>query len=740
MEYFVLSALSVALTAAIGWPFAHLLLPKTLKRYSLSIAPVVGYCYIVFFGFLLYRLNLGSFNGYALFMGLPPLGLLVLLLGSGRIDLRRQDFLPAALSGLAYLASSAVYLIADGRAVAMGLGNLDIFNYAIAARYVQEFERDTKVGFFGQSGEFQWQMDMFWSGPPLFSAFLSAMLGSAPYKLQCISFAVMSAQTPVFVWLIARYALSLRAGVSAGVAVLAAVSPVALYVLWMGFGAQSIGVSLLLAAAFFFMTAMQKIDDRPYLLRCAALVVVMLCGIEISYYLLLPVYIAFLGIYLALLSAGHRSLRTFITGCVFLAATLAVTLALNPIRTVGLLSTMTSIAGNSSAGWFHIWLSPDRQLGLEVGPLVFDKPGSRLIRLVSVAAVAAASLFVGWSLFRRRSAEHFAFVFGLALPPILIGLALAVKGAEGGVLGGYQSFKATSCFFAFTLLALAIPFSLEASSRTWRRAIASTGAAAFAAVLCVNVYNIARTVSWARTTAYVMPPDMPEIQRVETLPFEGGVEITDAGNTELFWLQYFTLKRQEDFQRFPYGGRNVDQSHFPFTIQLDRETPGVLGVKKDSFDIFAVDPALSSGASPAPFRLTQDFSLARSQQALSLSAGAGFWDREAGYRWVGADGNHAMINVTNLSGNVVRAKFIAEILFKPAGDEFSFRLNGAPLAAVDHGPTGTAAAVLETVAFDLPTGRSTIEIVNKAPMWQSSNGDLRTFSFSVQLARLAAAN
>lgn len=752
MEYFGYSALSILLTAAIGWPLAHLLLPAKLKSVSLAVAPLFGYCYIIFAGFLLYRLNVGGSDVYSLAVAAPPVCLLICLAALGRISLFRQQLTPVLMFGFGYAILSPLFLLADGRAVAISFGNLDVINYAVIARFLQEFPRDTTIGVMGQSDEMVRQVDMFWAGPSLFSAFLSSSLGSAPYKLQSLSFAVISAQASVFAWLIARYGLSLRPIASAAAGLLTAVSPVGVYVVWTSFGAQSASTALILAALFFCMSAMQEPDNRPALYRHAAILVVILSGLMTTYHLMAPALIGLMGLYVLLVALVRLSVRTLFVGAVFLSVAVAVTLVINPWRTFVTVQSIVQLAG-AGAGWFHPWLSPERQLGFQVSEVLFNRPGSDTVRYLAAGLAAVAAFASIWTAVRTRSAAQVAFIFGLALPPIVVGLALAVAGADKGVLGGYPSFKFTGTFSPLTLLALLIPFSASAlqtspgpepqaarettGARLRSKTLLGGGLAAVAVLFAVDLANVSRLLQNARTSpnTYIMPADTPNIQQVESMPFEGGINISDGREHEVFWASYFTLRRQQNFERFPYGGRPVRIAPFKTSLQIQAE-PGIFG---DSYsDIFVVDLGEANASTPKSVRLASHYALVRLDAGpVTMSAGQGFWGREVGHRWTGANGKRSAIDISNPGPPIMVKLSISIAVLKP-GDAVSAWLNGAPLpsTATPESEASPAAGRISTPSFSLPTGHTIVELVGQADVWRPGGGDPRTLGFSVSEVRL----
>jgi hypothetical protein len=694
VEQNILLAFAVAATTLIGWPIAYVILPERLSGAALSIAPTVGFAFIIFVSYFCYRLNLGPANEYAWLVAAALLGLLAWLAVTGRMVVRGTDWTAIAAYLFALLIVNQFYLIPGGRAVAFSLGNLDIAELATEARFLQEFSRDSTIGYLGQDGALRARIDTLWAGPALFCAFLSALLGSAPYKLQSIALCVVAAQGATFVWLIAREGLRLQAEAGHGAAMLYAVNPVSAYTLWMAFGAQATSIPLLLAGILFFMVAMQATHWRENF-RYAPALILMMTALLTNYHFMLLIVCFLLGTYLLTLSMARRSLETLFVGAALLASSALLAVLINPIRSLALIQNWRDLLPRG--GWFIPWLSPDVQLGPNAARVLFNQPAIGPIQNLTSALFVLAVALLLYRLWRDRNREHIAFVFGLGAVALAGGLAVAFVGAESDHLAGYRSFKITGTFAAVTLLTLAIAFS-----RLDTRSLRVFGGASFVFILAGSVISDISLLARGRG-GYVMPDDFPSIQSLEKLPIVG-VNFADAGNFDLFWAHYFTLRKKQEFVRVPYG-RVIGASQ-SYTVRPQYDDPS------SAPDILFVD-AKKGLARP----LNSRFELVPNQM-LRLEIGDGWWPKEPTHRWT--SNKLSTIKITNL-GPPVHVRLTGRYEFLRPDDTIGVRASGESVQTVTMRD-----GKMETATFHIPRGESVIALLAKLDPIRLSPQDPRS--------------
>lgn len=570
MQYLGYAVAVWAIISLCGLPFSLVLLPPALRPIALPTAPTFGYCYIVYSGYLLYRCNVGGTDLYAPLIICLPLGLLAFLAWRHRlwpaIMCNRDSILMFASAAVGFMALSSFFLLAHGRAVSMSLGNLDVVEYASEARYLQEFARDTTAGFMGQSDWFLKMCEWLWFGPPMIVAFMSSATFSDPFRLQSLVMLVVASQGASFVYSIARDSLSLDRRVAAGVALLFAVNPVVAYVVWQSFGAQMLAAPLLLAATYLLTRAQAEPANIKTQFRYLPSLVFLYSGLLLTYYFMIGFICALLGTYVTVIALCEKSLKRFWVGAGLLASALGLTIILDPFRIPGIARSFSYLS-HGATGWFIAWLSPDVQLGFNAaGILVGNNAEIGIGRILGIFVAGALLLATAVHLIRlRERPAHVAFVIGLAAPALLLGAFYAVADSEQGILGGYRSFKITASFAGFTLIALSLWMDSASLRRPSPRWLA--GALAGLALIIASVVNLRTLVHYADKVAFVPTEELRRIQRIESLNGITGISIMSDEVFNLFWAHYFTLRKQQIFQSFPYAGRVVGALTEPYRLE-----------------------------------------------------------------------------------------------------------------------------------------------------------------------------
>ena len=86
MQFFGYAIAVWSIIILCGLPFALISLPPGLRPFALGTAPTFGYCYIVYFGYLLYRSDIGGTDFCAQLVICLPLGLLAFLAWRQRVS------------------------------------------------------------------------------------------------------------------------------------------------------------------------------------------------------------------------------------------------------------------------------------------------------------------------------------------------------------------------------------------------------------------------------------------------------------------------------------------------------------------------------------------------------------------------------------------------------------------------------------------------------------------------------
>lgn len=708
-------AYSLAVWAALlfcGLPLAVGLLPNQLRWLSVPAAALFGYCYIVFVSYWLYRLDVGGSDRYAYWLLAPPFLALLFLFALRRLDfsalLGRDALIMLALTAFGFVVMSSLFILSDGRAVSMAISNHDVVELAEIGRFLQEFHRSTTVGFMGQSHEMVLNADDIWFGPSSIAAVMSSLFHSSPFRLQTLVLVVLAAQGSAFVYALAQDTLSFNRPTAVAVGVLHALSPIVAYTVWQSFGGQAIGLSLMLCSIYLMARAQNEPADLKVQLRYLPPLVLLWSGLLVTYHFLILIIIALSGSYILVVAIAERSWRRIVSTLLVSIFALASIVLLDPYRVPSFVKTFLMLAEGTN-GWFIPWLSPDLQLGFDTAR-AFTGSG---IRTWPLGALLVGALVVagGWTVFRQRSRTPLvAFAIGLFLPAILIGFYYAFSEQQNGMLGSYRSFKITSLFVAFTLIMSATWFGYRSIPRD--RVATTVGGVLLAGLVVVGVMQVNYIFRFARAHMYVPSEQLTKIGAIEKMNFVKGLNILDDTNFDLFWAEYFTMRKRQVYQRFVYTGRNVGPLTEAYNLQKNKSD-----AEDKSDDIFSV--ALPKCEKRWPINDRLSLCKRATDFDVTIEPGKGWWGQEPAHRWSGRDGRTASV-VINLRSPSVRAVLRASHGPLRPGDAITLSVNGHAV------PVEATATGLVSEPFVLEHGRNNAQLTEKLDPASPTPHDGRT--------------
>lgn len=686
MQYVTYAILTWAILTICGLPLAICLLPRHLRRLAIPLAPTFAYSYIVFVCFHIFRTNIGGTDLFATYVVVPPVCVLLALAWYGRREIgtlfSQHAMLMVGMAWLSFAVLSTFYLLAGGRAVSLTILNADLQELAAIARYMQEFPRDTTVGFMAPPNNFVVQSDYVWFGASMLSAVMSSLLRSEPYRLQSLVLVVVASQACSFVYAIARENLSFNRATSVAVGVVYAFSPVVAYMVWQSFGGQIISTTLMLGIVYLVSDAQTRPAEARVQFSYFPAVLLLLCGMFVTYHFMVPIVAVLLCFYIAVVAALERSWPRLLYGAAPILAAALLAVALNPVRVQGALMMFNKLSTGGN-GWFIPWLSPDVQLGFAASKLFgyggfslldYDLNPRRIPGIVVAVALAAAA---AWCLLRERGQQlRLAFVLGLAVPVLLLGFYYAVKETNAdGVLGSYRSYKFTSMFLAFTLISLATWFGAQdLRGKRWR---ALLGASLAAILVAVSALELATVRRYAAAHAFIPKDELMQIKQIESMDFVSGVDVMDDNGYALYWAHYFLLRKPQAFQSFFYGGRVGPLIH-PYRLQqsypllsLDEQASASRPAKLQRAarsgnptamgDIF-VTPGGTDCVERYPITSRLELCKVPPDARIAMSPGGGWWYREPWGRWSGQKGRDAEIFIDTPVERSVRLRAVYEPL------------------------------------------------------------------------------
>ncbi len=723
MEYYSYSVLSWLLLLVCGLPFSFALLPRPLKRYSLAFAPSIGYCYVVFVTYYGYRSNLAPISAYGFaVLAFPVILLALYAMGLLRAPAEVREIFNArvglitALTALGFVVVSIPFLAKHGQATSLALSNLDVADYAGLSRFLQEFARNSQVGLLGQGGYYAWWSDDLWFGASAIVAFAASILSSEPYKLQSLVMNILACQGIPFFYLLARESLAFSRASAAAVTLLYAINPVVVYMVWQGFGGQMISMPLMLALLFLHTFALREGSTVREYLPFAPVVVIFFSGLLLTYHFMLPV----IGALLVAYTAVHEVVAWRLSKGLKLAAGVLVlvglSLLLNPFRFWSIVSTF-GIMATANNGWFIPWLSPDVLLGANPARIFLtgQLPTARAWFVAMATAAFVVSVVHAVRGMERRT--HLSFLLGLFVPLFLVGLYFAVVGSQGGIPGSYRSFKITTMFSGVTLLGLALGFQ----TTSWRDSRVKTLLAGvfFVVVAVASVKSDRAFVRFMAQHAFVLADEIVELKKIESFPFVKGINVLDADNFTLLWINYFTMRKPQAYQRFPYGFRPVGLLSQDYYLAM---TPAakMFDSTRDIFAVETTDYRVKYDISPWFVLYQRD-----DKGDVNVSPGDGWWPSEATHRWSGSDGRSSSVFVDSRTDGVT-VQLEARYFGRRDGQTITVTVNDQPVRSSE------TKKMLVTDPFSLRAGRNIVKFTSSLDPAPPPRHDPRTLLIAWQ--------
>jgi hypothetical protein len=290
------------------------------------------------------------------------------------------------------------------------------------------------------------------------------------------------------------------------------------------------------------------------------------------------------------------------------------------------------MVANSNNGWFIPWINPLSQIGFNAYKVFFGGYSTEYYKYLVYPFTFLLALNLGIYSIKNINKENtkISFISGMFLPIFIIGFYFAITGRENGQLGGYRSFKINSIFLAFTFIIFSFPLTESFFKvNKWRNLLMQLVLVILVISSFVSLYKI---LSSHKSTIYILPKEVIELQNLEKKEFITGLNILDLGNFTNLWVNYFLLEKIQIFQKFPYGGRVVGELNQPYTLI----GKGVDGVSNSN-------SILSTNISNNNNSLWENnlFTLqdSKSKGAFTLTLGDGWWDPEPKHQWSGRNGS-----------------------------------------------------------------------------------------------------
>jgi hypothetical protein len=725
VEYFSYSLAVLAILYTCGLGFTLFLLPESLRRYTLIIAPWVGYCYVglacwpVFY----YERQLGPKTARVVLLA-PVLCLVIELVRKRRERLGRTVLHLPTLGALGIAAASFVVISIPlfwktGRLTTVSLGNNDIATYSAVARYLSEFTRHSIEGFVGQMSvgpnPLEWATRGYYFGSPALIAFVGKLMGLMPHQdTSLCEFLIFSLGAAViFLLLYDTFQLRLT-GALFGVAFVAFHSIVQ-FIALEGFFAQVAGAGLALVIFWTNTKLLDRNNTRFDKLRLWMLLTVFTCGLLLNYSHMLLFLWFLIAVYSIVLAFLERSWHAIKICAVTNILAILVTAMILPQR-VGPFLDVFKIYASAEAGWFIVWMAPVYVAGFmyENPPFLEAVSGWRIDLALSIV-VALAFIFAMYVAYRNGFRKIVAL--GVACLAVYAGcFVLAVMGRTNGVWGGYKSFKLLSFFLPFfgaSLVSLVVV--LKSGHRRIDLAIKS-----IVVIAVITSYVMADKMMLRPARFLRVEPEYEVLRGLERTENIKSINVLTDVFWPTMWTAYFLMHKKIYLERPSY--------------YMTSELIGEYNLEDNTClrsQILHVKPVEMPTVTPLNDRFTLVGPLKRKVRG---KLGLGWHLGEIGHIWSGKDGKRSSIILySDDDGVKVSLKLICAPL--RSEDRLSLRADGITLnPAIHTRADGREEMNVPEIALHL--GDNEVEIISELDPIRPNAGDPRLVSYSFSLVEV----
>jgi hypothetical protein len=724
MQYFYCSLGVIVVLYALGLGFTILLLPESLRRYTLILAPWIGYCYVglacwpVFY----YGGQIDRQTARVILIA-PILCLVIELIRKRRAKLRQTILYGPTLGALAIAAAGFVVLSIpvfwNARSLTtVSLANNDIAAYAATARLLSEFTRHSTEGFVGQMAfPFEWCVKDFYFGPPAFVAFAGRLLGLMPHQELSLCVFLLSAlgAAVIFILLCETFELGVS-GALFGVAFVA-FHPMIQFIALEGFFPQVVGTGFALLIFWTNTRLLDRNSARFDKLRLWILLTLFTCGLLLNYpHMLLFVWF-FVALYSIILAFLEKSLHGIRICAVTNILAVFATAMILPQR-IGPFFEIFKTYASVEAGWFIPWMVPGYVVGLMCENLpdgtgrITASPFLEAVTGWSIdlaLSILIALAFVSAMYLAYRNGFRKIVAFGLGCVPVYAGcFLLAIMGRAGGVLGGYKSFKLVSFFLPFFGAALvALAAVAKSGYRRIDLAIKSIVVAAVITSYAMADYLMLRPARFLR-----VEPEYEALRGLERTESVKSINVLTDVFWPTMWTAYFLMHKQIYLEH---------QSYY-MTSDLIGEYD-----LKDRVSSGSGTPHVNPVEPPAVVPLNQRFTLVGPlKRKVSAKLGVGWYLGEIGHVWSGKDGKRATVILHSQNDGVkVRLRLICSPL--RGNDRLMLQFHGEPLSpTIDTDPNGREDIKVSELALN--KGDNEVDIISELDPIQPNVADPRLVS------------
>ncbi len=506
--------------------------------------------------------NLRGTDSYGWASELLPVTLLAVAIGRRGLrnavaDLGRFGLVFAAMAACLGALALSLALAAKGLTT-VSLGSCDAADYAAGARVLQEFARTDREGFLGLTevvrvmstdNFFDFWLRLNHFTPSALIALNGSIFHCAPHELTSLMTAVLLASSLPVVFLIARGVLRYSSGISLGIAVLYAFSPV----VWYAFAHVAMG-QLLASQGIAVLTwaGISLWRGRLTIRRALAWSGVLAIGYAVllgSYNFILLVCLVPALAYAGGLAAWHGDWARFGRWLAAMLAPLLVCGIVMAERVAGLAERFTLLR-TYDFGWRIPAFTPEGWLGMVQGPDLRAWAFGGVRWMLTAIVLTALGVAVARAVRQRRRSLWTAACLSL---PVLAGYVfLQVRGARLNTNASYDAYKLLAVFYPEVLAALCWWVTLRWSRRLseWL-GVVSLGAL----VLAANLVGTGMIFYHLANAPLVVDGELRQLRKIERMPEVTSVNLLLPDMWSRLWANAFLLRKAQFFPTHTYEGR-----------------------------------------------------------------------------------------------------------------------------------------------------------------------------------------
>lgn len=718
MSHLLWSLLFTALYGFLGLGVTLLVLPAQLRRYTLLVAPLIGFSVAIlaarYFAVMGFR-GTDAYASWLWLLGLIPLVIAIYV--NGRHTTDRWVNADAAIAGplglLAFLFAAFPSMIGRTGLTAITLGNADIALYSVMARYLKEFPLGETTGLFTQE---PWMIvetatDRF--GAVIATALPAALFSLGTYQLQNVAAHVFFALTVAMVFVAGREVFGFGRITAALGALLVAVNPLLYYTLFHDFIAQIIGMAMALLLVVIHAHVIRD-DSFDSYRRGLAIAALTTWGLSTTYGHMIPVFFAAMGVWATGSALHRRSVRSLLRWVAFCATVGVVVVLASPGMARVALGQVVFLGGTvgglarAPRGWFVPWLFPS---GLFTLPSAFPWASVDIPALVNWTVAIAFFVLLALGLVEayRRDRSRLLTMLAWLLPIVAGTIALAYLDRTPMGWCGYASYKFLSFFVPILALCLVSPFADRVASRLLRQ----IAAASLAIIVVVSVHYSWRLLGIMRA-AQSPTPDMAALQKVEAMSAIDAVNIPDSqAFVQTMWKANFLARKTLHIQERIYYERTPPTADWTLVTR----TPVPLG------PVIAIN--VDDGQREKAVPINDTYALERVHGRLRLDFTNGWYPAEPTLKWTGLNGAADAFLIVNVLDKPLHASVTLEYFPLNPQNQLSLYLDNRHIADC---ATATHRCAVTT---ELPAGSRVLRLHTSLAPSRPDNGDPRVLGFAI---------